>query len=163
IADCIDSRIGGARIAMKDHRPRQRLGRTTRLVAWLLIPVMAVGPGCTRKHYREQADKQVGQILEHKSDDPRWNLPAYHVYPAPPPHPARFGDITNPDRPPMPPDDPAAHDYSPNPQHPPHKAGIARIEGVGYMQMLDTWDLLNRAEREERRKERQKAKDGEKE
>src|SRR5262249_33514082 len=103
---------------------------------------------------------QVGKILEHKSDDPRWPLAGYHVYPDPR---ARFGDITNPDRPPMPPDDPAAHDYSPNPQKPPHKAGIARIQGVGYMEMLDHWDLINRAEREARKKESEKKKDGEKE
>src|SRR5262249_48716911 len=85
---------------------------------------------------------------------PAWAIENWHVYPDPR---ARFGDPSDPDHPPMPPDDPAAYDLSPNPQKP-CKAGIARIEGKGYLELLGQWDRENRErlakeEEEEKRKE----------
>ncbi len=44
----------------------------------------------------------------------------------------------------MPPDDPAAFDLSPNPQNP-GKAGVGRLEGNGYLDLLARWDDENRA------------------
>src|SRR5581483_5687182 len=63
------------------------------------------------------------------------------VYPDPR---ARFADDTNPDRPPMPPDDPGSRWLSPNPQTP-GKAGVAWVEGTGYLNLLAEWNTLNRA------------------
>lgn len=137
------------------------------LLAWLLIPCLLLqGTGCTRRFFRGDADKQVDRIL-HQKDDPLWSLEGWHVYPNPI---ARFGDTTNPDRPPMPPDDPAARDLSPNPQHPYHKSGIGLVEGTGYLELLDKWDQENRVEkairesterqaRQEQEKEEGKAKE----
>src|SRR5262249_20021088 len=78
---------------------------------------------------------------------PAWKIENWHVYPDPR---ARFADPSNPDRPPRPPDDPAAYDLSPDPQKP-GKAGIARIEGAGYLELIANWDRENRerATREE--------------
>ena len=123
--------------------PHPRLCWPTRLLVWLMIPLIVVGPGCSRRFYRDWADKATEAIIEKKADDPRWALQSYHVYPDPR---ARFADTTNPDRPPMPPDDPGAKERAPNPQHP-GKAGVARIEGVGYLSLLDKWDVENRKER----------------
>src|SRR5262249_5254833 len=54
-----------------------------------------------------------------------------------------FADPTNPDRPPMPPDDPGAWNLSPHPQRP-GKPGVARVEGDGYLRLLEHFDTLNR-------------------
>jgi hypothetical protein len=98
--------------------------------------------GCTRRFYRRAADNQVNEVLAEKDKYPEWHIEQYHVYPD---SRARFADPTNPDRPPMPPDDPAASCSAPNPQKPGH-AGVARIEGTGYMELLEQWDTENRAE-----------------
>src|SRR3954468_1175477 len=109
----------------------------------VLLALAALAPaGCTRRFYRREADKEVDALLKEKDKYPAWRIEQFHVYPDPR---ARFADPTNPDRPPMPPDDPAAHDLSPNPQKPPHKAGVARVEGQGYLQLLAAWDAANRA------------------
>jgi outer membrane protein TolC len=97
--------------------------------------------GCTRKFFRQQADREVSAVLQEKDKYPAWKIEQYHVYPDPR---ARFADPTNPDRPPMPPDDPAAYDLSPNPQKP-GKAGIGVAKGLGYLDLLAQWDEENRA------------------
>src|SRR5262249_11651878 len=62
------------------------------------------------------------------------------------PHPdARFADPYNPDRPPYPPDDFAARLLSPNPQHPTRRSGVGRVDGEGYLHILEEWDAENRA------------------
>ncbi len=117
--------------------------RAKNLLAWLVIfSLLLPGAGCTRRYFRTDADKDVDRLLQQK-DDELWPLEGWHVYPNPA---ARFGDDTNPDRPPMPPDDPAARELSPNPQHPYHKSGIGLVEGIGYLKLLDAWDQENRAE-----------------
>jgi outer membrane protein TolC len=103
---------------------------------------LAFAEGCTRRFYRHRADEEVSTVLAEKDKYPAWAIEQWHVYPDP--H-ARFADPTNPDRPPRPPDDPAAYDLSPNPQKVPH-AGIALVEGAGYLELLDAWDKENRAE-----------------
>ncbi len=92
-------------------------------------------------------------MLGQKDKYPAWAIENWHVYPDPR---ARFADPSCPDRPPKPPDDPAAYDLSPNPQKP-GKAGVAWIEGNGYLDLIAQWDLENRAkqaqeEEEEKRK-----------
>src|SRR2546426_4293083 len=96
--------------------------------------------GCTRQFFRKRADDEVGRVLAEKDQDPAWKIEQWHVYPDPR---ARFGDPTDPDRPPKPPDDPASYDLAPNPQRP-GKAGVARIEGSGYLDLLAVWDADNR-------------------
>jgi hypothetical protein len=102
----------------------------------------AVGSsGCTRQFFRKRADEEVGEVLAEKDRNPAWKIEQWHVYPDPR---ARFADPTNPDRPPKPPDDPAAYDLSPNPQKA-GKAGVERVEGAGYLDLLAAWDAENRA------------------
>jgi hypothetical protein len=108
------------------------------LATSLLIPAA----GCTRHFFRQRADCEVAEVLSQKDVYPEWKLENSHVYPDPR---ARFADPTNPDRPPMPPDDPAAMDLSPNPQKP-GKAGVGRVEGTGYLDLLAMWDTANRSE-----------------
>jgi hypothetical protein len=120
----------------------------------LAAGLLAESAGCSRHYYRQQADKEVSEVLGQKDKYEAWRIENWHVYPDPR---ARFADSTNPDRPPMPPDDPAAYDLSPNPQKP-GKAGIARVEGSAYLDLIGQWDRENReklAQRdaEERQKE----------
>ncbi len=131
-------------------RPQARGRLRSLLGAWrpALNLALAAGlvsgiNGCSRHFYREQADKEVSEILANKDRYPDWKIENWWVYP----HPlARFADPTNPDRPPRPPDDPAAYAMSPNPQHTP-KAGIERVEGQGYLELIAQWDRENRERR----------------
>src|SRR6266542_2817615 len=119
------------------------LGAGRLLLLAAALGVLAVPGGCSRRFYRKQADKEAAEVLAEKDQVPAWKIEQYHVYPDPR---ARFADPTNPDRPPMPPDDPGAHDFSPNPQKPGH-AGIAKVEGQAYLDLLAAWDQENRAAR----------------
>src|SRR5262249_12108985 len=112
-----------------------------RIVKLLMAIVLVANEGCTRHYYRLGADRQVSAIIAQKDRFPAWKVIDAHVYPDPR---ARFADPTDPDRPPKPPDDPAAECLSPNPQKP-GKAGEARIEGAGYLELLRAWDLENRS------------------
>jgi hypothetical protein len=127
---------------MADRSGAGKVGKWGRWPHWLLMVSLTIATtGCTRRFFRERADDAVAKTLEDKDRYPAWAIEQYHVYPD---SRARFADPTNPDRPPMPPDDPAAHDLSPNPQKP-GKAGIGRIEGVGYLELMAAWDAENRA------------------
>lgn len=99
--------------------------------------------GCTRHYYTHQADEDVGEIVANKDKYPDWKIENWWIYPDPR---ARFADTSNPDRPAMPPDDPAAYCLSPNPQKP-YKAGVERIEGSGYLDLIAKWDKENRERR----------------
>jgi outer membrane protein TolC len=108
-----------------------------------VICLLAGLDGCTRAFYRRQADNEVNDVLAEKDRYPEWKIEQYHVYPDPR---ARFADPTNPDRPAMPPDDEAAWSLSPHAQAP-GLAGVGRVEGTGYLEMIQTWDAQNRDER----------------
>lgn len=99
------------------------------------------GPGCSRKFFRECADKDVAGVITQKNKFPDWVVRNWHVYPDPR---ARFADPYNPDRPPYPPDDFAARALSPNPQHPTKRTGTGRFDGDGYVTLLQQWDAENR-------------------
>src|SRR5947209_4318959 len=125
------------------HGGAGKTGKRRRRIALILLAVHLCLFGCTRRFYRERADREVDALLAEKDRFPQWRIEQEHVYPDPR---ARFGDPTNPDRPPMPPDDPAAELLSPHPQKP-GKAGVALIEGAGYLDLLAAWDRENRLER----------------
>jgi outer membrane protein TolC len=123
----------------------KRIGPRRRLCLFLLVTFLVAVGGCTRYFYRNQADKEVNDILAEKDKFPAWwKIEQYHVYPDPR---ARFADPTNPDRPPMPPDDETAYKLSPHPQAPGH-AGVGTVAGTAYLEMIKVWDEQNRAERE---------------
>lgn len=73
----------------------------------LTLALLASG-GCTRQHYRVQADREVHDLVAEKSDDPRWAVGDFSIDMDPR---SRYYDSYDPDRPPMPPDDPASHQY----------------------------------------------------
>ena len=112
------------------------------LLAILPSLFLVAGPGCSRKFFRERADADVEGIITQKNRFPAWSVKNWHVYPDPR---ARFADPFNPDRPPYPPDDYATRVLSPNPQHPHKKAGVGRVDGEGYLHLLEQWDIENRA------------------
>lgn len=64
--------------------------------------------GCSRTHYRKQADQDVYRIVAEKSNDPRWALPGFSIDVDPR---SRYYDPHNPDCEPMPEDDPYSHRY----------------------------------------------------
>jgi hypothetical protein len=115
------------------------------LCGGLVVTLAVSSHGCTRRFYRDQADKEVADVLAEKDKYPQWKIENSHVYADPR---ARFSDPSNPDRPPMPPDDVAAYDLSPHPQHP-GKDGVKRIEGTGYLEMLAAWDAANHAKKDD--------------
>ena len=78
--------------------------RTTMLLAMAVALIAATG--CSRAHYRRQADKEVYGLIDCASRDPRWPVDDYTIQPDPR---SRMFDPDNPDRPPMPPDDPESH------------------------------------------------------
>lgn len=110
-------------------------------LAGVALLALVFGPGCARYNYRERADKDVTGVVSQKNVFPDWQVKKdWHVYPDPR---ARFADATNPDRPPYPPDDYAARLLSPNPQRPTKKSGVGRVDGDGYVALLEQWDAEN--------------------
>jgi len=73
----------------------------------MLLSVLTGIAGCSRSHYRLQADAESYKLVAQKESDPRWVLQDYTIEPS---DESRFFDPYSPDRPPMPPDDPAAHE-----------------------------------------------------
>jgi hypothetical protein len=128
------------------HVPRSSAGQ--RNLPWwpCLLGVLAVVTtmaGCTRCFYRKCADEEVEGILAEKDKFPLWKIEQFHVYPD---ERARFADPSCADKPPMPPDDEAAFCVSPHPQAP-YKAGVARVGGTAWLEMIQGWDQINREKR----------------
>src|SRR5262245_12864773 len=63
--------------------------------------------GCTRGHYRRQADREVNAILDEKSIAAGSGPGEFRINVDPR---SRMYDANNPDCPPMPPDDPVSHE-----------------------------------------------------
>jgi hypothetical protein len=74
----------------------------------LLVGSLLYAGGCSRTRYRLQADQHVTELVNEKSNDPRWALPNLTLRMDPR---SRYFDPFNPDREPMPPDDPTANTY----------------------------------------------------
>jgi hypothetical protein len=64
--------------------------------------------GCSRRHYRLQADQEAYDVIAERACDPRWREPRLSIELDPR---SRYYDGYDPDRPPMPRDDPASHEY----------------------------------------------------
>ena len=71
------------------------------VVALCVLALLPAALGCTRAHYRRDADAEVYDLV---SDQP----PLTQSYTIQPSRASRFFDPFNPDRPPMPPDDPVS-------------------------------------------------------
>ncbi len=125
------------------HGSAPQISRLTTALRWLslLLVVVLVAPGCTRKFFRERADKDVVGLLTEKNVFPAWQIQNWQVYPDPR---ARFADPSRPDRPPYPADDYASRVLTPNPQAPTQRAGAGIFEGTEYVNMLAAWDTKNR-------------------
>lgn len=81
---------------------------------WVIcVLVVAVGGGCSRRFYRERADREADQVIAEKAGDPRWAIGDFELAPDPR---SRFYDPYCADEPPQPPDDPAAEMLAPRPQ-----------------------------------------------
>lgn len=89
-----------------DANPGSRCARAVWLVAPVILFMLAVQFGCSRSHYRLQADREVRCLIESGSTDPRWPLDDYTINPDPR---SRFYDPNPADCPPMPLDDPVSH------------------------------------------------------
>jgi hypothetical protein len=75
---------------------------------YVAVSIGLFGVGCSRTHYRMQADRDAYSVLSEKNCDPRWDYPGFTIDLDPR---SRYFDRYDPDHPPMPPDDPAAHCY----------------------------------------------------
>jgi len=90
-----------------------------------------LGTGCARSKYRLAADAQAYEMVNEKSNDPRWALTNWNVYSDPR---SRYYDPYNPDRPPMPADDPASHEFM---------VGVAGLKGSTHWNDDGTRDTLD--------------------
>jgi outer membrane protein TolC len=119
-----------------------RKSDAARAAALLALATATLLPAaCTRRFFRNSADREVESVITEKNVYPSWGVEQWQVYPD---GRARFADPSDPDHPPKPCDDPAAQHISPNPQKP-GTAGSGGWEGLGYLQMLADWDAVNRA------------------
>jgi hypothetical protein len=112
-----------------------------RLGKWWVLILLVLQSGCTRRFFRDRADREVSSVISQK--DPSGEMASWSIYPSPD---SRFADPSNPDRPIMPPDDPLARELSPNPQKPYHHSGVGYVEGTRWLEFLKNWDEVNRLE-----------------
>ncbi len=98
------------------------------------IAILAVlgGGGCSRRFYRERADREADQVIAEKAGDPRWAIGNYELAPDPR---SRFYDPYCADEPPQPPDDPGAEMLAPRPQWASSELP-APHEGDAYLELL---------------------------
>ena len=74
----------------------------------LLLTSVLIACGCSRTHYRLQADRDAYDVIAERNTDPRWSTPDYGIEMDPR---SRYHDDHDPDRSPMPADDPVSHQY----------------------------------------------------
>ncbi|MGE0608579.1 MAG: hypothetical protein AB7O62_15900 [Pirellulales bacterium] len=78
----------------------------SRWAIWLTVLLFIILSGCSRAHYRRQADDLVNDLVRHGCYDDRYQIQDYTIKIGPQ---SRLFDPTCPDYSPMPPDDPMAH------------------------------------------------------
>ena len=91
---------------LDEAKLRSRCALCVRLFAVIGLALVAGQSGCSRSHYRLQADREVRCLIDSGSTDPRWPLDNYTINPDPR---SRFYDPSPADCPPMPVDDPVSH------------------------------------------------------
>ena len=76
-------------------------------VRFMVVAILILA-GCTRAHYRRQADREVSYTIAGTSADPRWCLPGINLRMDPR---SRYFEPFDQDCPPIPEDDPASARY----------------------------------------------------
>ena len=119
---------------------RAEAGCSLRRRRWLmpLFAVLVMLVGCTRRYYREFADRDVYRIEQQREFDWRWELPDRPVEADPK---SRIGDKHDPDHQPIVPDDPAARPFQVTAGRPLEfmgwkKRGIQPVEDLGWMEFI---------------------------
>lgn len=103
------SLVSDLSVRMSCRFPSKAVSRLLAVVALVFIHAMSIG-GCSRRHYRMDADAEVGFILAQKDAAELYQLPdGLNVYPD---ARARFFDPTNPDCPKLPGAVPTLNSYS---------------------------------------------------
>ena len=104
---------------------------------WLtpLFAVLVMVVGCSRRYYREFADRDVYRIKNQREFDWRWDVPPRPVEADPK---SRIGDVHDPDHQPIVPDDPAARPFQVTAGKPLEflgwkKRGIQPVEDLSWM------------------------------
>lgn len=82
------------------------------LLAVALVFVLGAANGCSRRAYREAADKQATELIQSRMVDPAWSIPYRTVEPD---QRSRNAVTTDPDCSPKPLDDPGASQWMQNP------------------------------------------------
>ncbi len=94
-------------MASADDADRSAGGRCALHAVLAACALAAAGlPGCSRGHYRRDADRETYQILADKTEASQQAIPSLSIEPA---SSSRLADPTDRDHPPLPPDDPIAH------------------------------------------------------
>lgn len=129
--------------SMREPRRRDaRCGGMTRRCAVVLALVAASACGCTRKYYRDFADRDVYAILDNRLFDWRWRVPKRAVEADPR---GRMGDVKDPNHEPIPPDEPGARKYQvsgafPFEYHGWKKRGGEPVEFLDWQRNVETGD-----------------------
>ncbi|MBM4001357.1 MAG: hypothetical protein FJ297_17790 [Planctomycetes bacterium] len=92
-----------------DGLVRTSRGWRTIVSVAMAVALSSFATGCTRRHYRAQADCDASIVVAEKSSDARWGLPPGFGIDMDPR--SRYHDPYDPDCPPLPPDDPASHAF----------------------------------------------------
>src|SRR5262249_29667379 len=91
-------RAGGGRLSCREPQF---------VFAAVLLSVAAASFGCSRAHYRVQADREVNCLIDQKAEQVGSAPGEFRIDVDPR---SRWFDANNPDAPPMPPDDPVSHE-----------------------------------------------------
>ncbi len=112
--------------------------RTLLRNATIITALLVAFCGCTRKYYRNFADRDVYRIEAERDLDWRWRVPQRAVEADPN---SRIGDVNDPNHYPLIPDDPASRNFqvsaiSPFEFHGWKKRGTAQIENLKWMDSI---------------------------
>ena len=91
----------------RTHRPTLHKSVMNCAVIGLLLISACCLTGCSRRFWREQAERDTYEAVTDKLNSPLWAVPRIDLTPDPR---SRFYDPWDPDSEPLPPDDPAAHE-----------------------------------------------------
>jgi len=128
-------------MAAQDERVRgERFWRARWPAAASILLLLLVG--CTRRYYRDFADRDVYRIEKDRMTDWRWELPPRPVEADP--H-SRIGDVQDPNHEPIPPDDPGARPFQvtagrPLEFHGWSKRGTEPVEDLNWLKYVPRGD-----------------------